>query len=340
MATINQSVGMRGIRRACLIGLLSVIFSSSNRKLWAAEPTPPEVRRFCRAAFDGYIAYVRHELKLRPELVHARDKEWGTAVSAAARGNQPEIMRELIDAGADFCSLDPDSRPPLRLAAMNNSLEAAELLLKEGANPNATICVPIADDDNPGAVRFVPSPLDDAAYKGNLKMVELLLSYGGDPRLGEGTKGNSLLYACRADIDPEIAVRQDNRSKRIIIKRFIDLGANINGVDRFGETPLIKAVKTLNVEIVRFLVNNCKGLQVDFSRDDGSTALHHAAGLISVRPNATRDRDAIIKLLLAAGADPDRRTKSGITPLSYAKDDSVRQILKNASALKKVSPVE
>ncbi len=324
---LNQVVRMREsppsyFRLAvCIVGLGVASMNSE------ASVAPPDmVRRFCTAVRKGDLVYVHALLKERPELIYADDGDGGTVVSLAARGNHPQTLRTLIDLGADYCSRDSNLSTPLHIAAANNSFHAAEMLLKEGADPNATIKFP-----NVGGrviVRRVPSPLDCAALCGDMKLVELFLTYGGDPRRGDGWKGNGLVYACRADIHREAYERQDNSGKKKIIKRFLELGVNINGADVQGNTPLISAVTSLNVEIVRFLITDCNGVDVNYLHDGGQTAVHAAVLATLGRSNRKQDRYDVIRILMEAGAAPQLANKGEATALDSAQDDTTRRLLR------------
>jgi ankyrin repeat protein len=119
---------------------------------------------------------------------------------------------------------------------------------------------------------------------------------------------------------------------------------NVNAVDRDGHTPLIKAAKAGDVELVKDLLN--RGAQLDAKSVKGKTALHYASAnghvevvkqLISNGAEIdARDRDwhtplmlaAIygcnhtIQALLTAGADPNAKTLSGNTAMIYAENNN------------------
>jgi hypothetical protein len=60
-----------------------------------------------------------------------------------------------------------------------------------------------------------------------------------------------------------------------IVEFFLDLGFDINAVNRYGETALIIAAKYSYLELVRKLLE--RGAKVNLGDDHGRTALHEAA---------------------------------------------------------------
>ena len=72
-------------------------------------------------------------------------------------------------------------------------------------------------------------------------------------------------------------------------------------------------------------------------RKSGSTPLHRAVTSTGAPGTAEKQQEAIeiIRLLIAAGADPFIANKSGKTPADYVKDDAIKLLLK--PSLKKKS---
>jgi ankyrin repeat protein len=86
----------------------------------------------------------------------------------AARRGDTNALHWYIDQGVDLNELKKGRRP-LHLAAMNNHVQAAQLLLDAGADPN-------------GKTATGEAPLVWAAGKGHEAMVRLLRRYGGRER--------------------------------------------------------------------------------------------------------------------------------------------------------------
>lgn len=86
--------------------------------------------------------------------------------SAVDRGDLDRV-RELVTEGADVGARDSRGQTPLYVAADNGRREIAELLLGEGASPNAP------DGTLPGS-----TPLTNAIERGDHVLLELLLDHG------------------------------------------------------------------------------------------------------------------------------------------------------------------
>lgn len=85
----------------------------------------------------------------------------------AANLGDVELVKNLLDQGADACSCDARSRTSLHFAACKGEIGIAQLLLEHGADPNL--------QDVLGN-----TPLHLAACTNNTSMVTLLLKYGTD----------------------------------------------------------------------------------------------------------------------------------------------------------------
>lgn len=98
--------------------------------------------------------------------------------------------------------------------------------------------------------------------------------------------------------------------------------------NRYGGNALIPACERGHVETVRLLLERSQ-IDVDHINNLGWTALLEAVILSDGGPRHLE----IVRLLLAAGADPNIADKDGVTPLQHARDrryDAIAALIKDA----------
>jgi len=137
----------------------SVANASKRTALWiAVERKQSEVLKTLLA---GGVA---------PDEKNAPPMEAGkTVVFEAVDSGDPALVRVLAEAGADVRKVNEYGVPPLAEAARTGNLEMCEVLLKAGADPNAT----------PGGFPLLFGPVNED----HLDVVKLLLASGA--KLGE-----------------------------------------------------------------------------------------------------------------------------------------------------------
>src|SRR5688500_276838 len=108
----------------------------------------------------------------------------------------------------------------------------------------------------------------------------------------------------------------------------LDSGVDVHASDKNGVTALHHAVRFRSPAAVRVLIE--RGANVNQAcRRSGSTPLHRAVTQTGAPGTAGRGKEAIkiIRLLLAAGADPSIKNKTGRKPADYVTDDEIRSLL-------------
>jgi uncharacterized protein len=93
------------------------------------------------------------------------------------------------------------------------------------------------------------------------------------------------------------------------VEKLVARGADVNLQDRHGWTPLHFAAQALSKEVTAFLLG--KGASVDKEDGHGNTPLFRATF-------ACQGEGSVIQLLRAAGADPSKKNKSGVSALELA----------------------
>jgi len=197
--------------------------------------------------------------------VNAPNRLGRTALHAAT-GPAPwhvQIAAEFIQRGAPVNAVDETGVTPLHLAAVNGGAEMIALLVGKGANVNArdtygntplhwvaqgpqkvataAVRVLLAAGADPLAENSGhQSPLEMAASFGRENLGLVLLSNYDLDALDE--RGNTLLHT---------AVRSHNLR---LIELLVEAGADINAVDRWGDSPLVLATRlSCRDEILTFL---------------------------------------------------------------------------------------
>ncbi len=185
-------------------------------------------------------------LVMRGADVKARTSAGYDALTIAAsfRGTANSI-RNLIEAGAD--AEPPEGirvrRPPIALASMTGDLENVKLLLAHGAEAGRGLA--------------------DAVTFGYTDVVRALIQAGANADIAEST-GISLLHWAVITGRPAV------------IADLVKAGAEINGADDFGFTPLMYAatIDFGNAESVKELLKT--GADRSVRNYDGRTALQQA----------------------------------------------------------------
>ncbi|WP_264685242.1 ankyrin repeat domain-containing protein [Wolbachia endosymbiont (group B) of Parapoynx stratiotata] len=206
-----------------------------------------------------------------------------TLLHIAARNDLVKIAELLIKKGGNVNTADQDGWNPLHFAAASGSIGVVEILIANGANVNA------ADQDG-------CTPLHCAAHNGHKEIVELLLDTGANVDAVDKVKITPLHAAVRFGYTE-------------IIKVLIANGANVNTADQNGCTPLHCAAHNANKEIVELLLDT--GANVDAVSQAESTALHHAV-------SAENCQVEIVKAIIEKEAAVDIADKYGRTPLCWA----------------------
>lgn len=199
----------------------------------------------------------------------------------------------------------PTSVPstPTRTAPTRSAEAATAALLRAvRADDPAAAASAIADGaDLERRDRNGRTPLVAATKANRVEPARVLLAAGADPDAKDDLQDSAFLYAGAEGLNE-------------ILRLSLEHGADETSTNRYGGTALIPASEHGHVETVRILIE--AGVPVDHVNDLSWTALHEAI----VLGDGSRDQVAVVRLLLAAGADPTIPDGDGVLPRRLAAD--------------------
>jgi ankyrin repeat protein len=207
------------------------------------------------------------------------------SIAEAVEAGDVEAVKLFLAEGADPHSLGSHGRSLLWLAAIGGHFAVALALLAANVRPEDIE----ADYLLAGAVRL-----------GRPEVVPALVAAGvpiNDQALIVAVMPESSDRPTRAHIDA--------------LKTLIEAGANVNGKDGEGMTPLTKAVEQGPREFVEVLLR--AGADINAYGQNRRTAL--ICGVVREARSPSR---GFVRLLLDSGADPNVADDTGSTPLMWA----------------------
>lgn len=203
--------------------------------------------------------------------VNLASKRGRTALLVAAMSDHSaDIVRLLIDKGADVKAMDAFKTTSLRAAALGNDPATIKLLIDAGVDVNAADLAGI-------------TPLMMAAgWHGNVGVTKMLLASGAKVNaasaavMGLPSKNGPSKFGL---LTPLVMAAPFGPPE--LIGTLLDAGANVNAKEVRGMTPLMLAVATDHQDqaVIRMLLDH--GASTDVKSDAGATAADwaHRAGL-------------------------------------------------------------
>ena len=294
------------------------------------------------AASLGDIDFVRDAIQRDPALANFEDSSHWRPISAAARRNDLEMVKYLLEHGAGP-SLPEEGAPlgqALWIAVYQRQTEMAKLLLAHGANPNTA-------PESSGSALF------QARYDSEL--TRLLIEHGAVDKTGDMTEFQRLVGDNElAKVEEILASRPEllrdetafwaegilagpaNSANREMIELLLRHGARVPDVSKWGRYYYFK-----HTEIAALLLD--RGMNPNHMNWHHVTLLHdmaQAGDLEKVRLLVDHGADInavdeeycstplgfaarwgqrdIVAFLLSKGADPNKSGAPWATPLAWA----------------------
>ena len=273
-----------------------------------------KVKKFIKKGYDVNKTNERHFLPKTPLMyaagegkfdvvkclidhgadVDKKDQRKQTALHYASERGYLKVVEALLSKGAEIDVEDGDRCTPLMLAVRRRHIDILLYLIDHGA------------DVNEKGYNMERTALHYASKRGDLKVVEALLSKGAEIDVEDRNQCTPLLWA---------AIREHND----ILLLLINCGADVNKIAYRERAALHYASERGDLEAVEALLS--KGAEIDVKDKDHCTPLLLAAG---------RGHSDILLHLIDHGADVDKKDGRKRTALHYA---SKRGDLKVVEAL-------
>ncbi len=266
-----------------------------------------------QACKNNQKSVVQMFLKRGGVNVDKRDESGNTPLIYACMKNARDLVKMLLEAGADANLSNVATRYPIHYAAETGNADIISQLVGAGADVNCT--------DKEGV-----TPLMLLARNGKTDAALKYLAFDGvDISLKDNNNNKAIDYATSAGLRELVKALSQNDGEHTdangnttlhhacwneqteVVKVLIEKDADVNKINDDGETPLFLAVRRANLVIVEKLL--AAGAEPDISNIDGILPIHVAAD----------DGEQFIgKALLDAGADINAKTGDGKTPLICA----------------------
>lgn len=191
------------------------------------------------------------------------------------------------------CQAGPkEARPPQ--AAPPSSPESTK-----GGPPATAPAAPPPPALSAGEQAQLDQDLVTAAKANDVPLVRELIRRGGNVNAKDALQDSAFLYAGAEGFNEVLGLT-------------LAAGADVASTNRYGGTALIPASEHGHVDTVRILID--AGVPVNHVNNLGWTAMQEAILLNSGGPR----QQEVVRLLLAAGADPEIRDPEGRTALQNA----------------------
>ena len=212
-----------------------------------------------------------------------------STLHSACREGTLNVVKLLVEAGANVCVADKSGNTCLMLASCEGRIDTVRYLV---SLPQ----MDVKQRDSEGN-----TALHVAVREKHAEVVQVLIDAGADVN-GRASDGDTPLF---------LAIRKGSLD---MVKLLVRAGAGVCVTDKGEDTCLMLASYEGHIDTVRYLVSLP---QMDVTQADahGDTALHYAV-------------EEEVQLLIDAGADVDRRNTAGWTPLHIASRAGALNVVK------------
>lgn len=180
-----------------------------------------------QAAFNGSIEGVDSLLRSDSSIVRIFNEDKRTLLHLAVSEGHKDLVRYLVEQGADINAKDRWEVTPLQEAMESRRYEIFDYLLSKGGKTY------MSDIDK-------STKLIGAVRDGDTELVKALVNLGADVNLGDYDSRTALHIAC-------------DRGFEDIAEFLIENGAKVNILDNFGRNPVQDAIQNKHDNLVEYL---------------------------------------------------------------------------------------
>ncbi|MDR1290234.1 MAG: ankyrin repeat domain-containing protein [Planctomycetaceae bacterium] len=255
--------------------------------------TQPNTYELHRAAENGDFEVVKNLVEQGAD-VNENNKSDRTPLFGAAKSGNLEVVKYLLEQGANVNAIDKNGEFPLFYAAQSGNLEVVEYLVKNRAHVKAKNNKDI-------------TPLFYAAKNGDLEIIKYLVEQGANVNAKDNLNGEISHFnaACSG-------------GHLEVVKYFVAQGLDVNVKSKYYKTPLFNAVNSGNLATVKYLIE--QGADINAKDYKNETPLHHAVKNGNLK---------VIKYLLEHGADINIKNHENKTPADVTNKETIKKILQD-----------
>jgi ankyrin repeat protein len=240
------------------------------------------------------------DLLRQSDDIEQRDQKGRTALFRAARIGKADIVRLLLDHGADPNAEDSTGEAPLQAASRYGYVECVEMLIAAGARLDH--CPP------PQTSGYSETALCSTVRK-HPEIAKILLSHGANPNSASPARRLPLIFAA------------SDEDKLDILITLLDAGARINEQDTQGRSALHAAIDAGSIPLIKMLLQQGADLEVESLQ--GGTAL--CAAILNYEAN----RASLVQALLPARPSLVAICPSwNMTPIELATEFELPEVIK------------
>jgi ankyrin repeat protein len=279
-----------------------------------------------QAAETGEYTVLEGIVNAQADVETLVDEETGAKpLHYGAKGGNVRVVKFLLYKRAFVDSTDRFGRTPLYLAVLYQHVEVVQVLLNEKANPNI-IC------------RCGTSCVSKAAENGDIGILDLLLESGASWKTrnmdGETPKDLAVRNGHQIarsrfelyEIDRLRSFLKSTKNGAVgEMEKLIKNGVDPNARDAAGNLALDLAAQTGQIEAARFLLYDTN---ISAAPTSVRARVENARAITPLHWAAKYGHDAVVELLLEAGARVDAPDRDGMTPLHRAAEKGAERAVK------------